>query len=117
MWQGREGFWDNDPYFPCPEMAGKDVELWGFFKDRHLVFSDGVMKKCVANRDIKHLPGLSIEKVVEIGAIRGGGSSVAGGPPRGGPPGGRGGRGKHSGKGRGTARQLQQFRDQSTPEE
>ncbi|KAK1975812.1 zinc finger protein-domain-containing protein [Colletotrichum cereale] len=74
------GFWDNDPYYPRPDMEGNgsstvEAKLWGAFKDAYLTTS-------ITLTDDIDLPLKFIKRVEEEGAMRAASGSMLQGPPK-----------------------------------
>ncbi|KAK1997921.1 hypothetical protein LX36DRAFT_719864 [Colletotrichum falcatum] len=68
------GFWDNDPYYPRPNMQGNEARLWEAFKDAYMTTSFELLEEC-------SLPLLFIKRVEEEGIVRSAKGSVLQGPP------------------------------------
>ena len=63
-------FWDNDPYFPRPEMGeGKSGGLWEVFRRCYEEVSGRILEG--EEEVVKALPGLFLERVRETGKRRG----------------------------------------------
>ncbi|KAK1958724.1 hypothetical protein LY78DRAFT_591574 [Colletotrichum sublineola] len=74
------GFWDNDPYYPRPNIEGianrtAEAKLWEAFRDVYLTTSLGLI-------DDISLPSLFIKRVEEQGATRSASGSMLQGPPK-----------------------------------
>lgn len=76
-------WWDNDPYFPRAGAAcGKDEELWECFRGKYEEVGRMILDG--ESEEVRGLPGRVLERVVEMGKVRGMGGGGSGGPPRGG---------------------------------
>ncbi|KAL7936353.1 zinc finger domain-containing protein [Trichoderma chlorosporum] len=59
-------FFENDPYYPLPEMdSDENKELWFTFSQEYLRRANEVLLQSVHYKETQHLPGLFIKQCIE----------------------------------------------------